>query len=178
MQPQLNVNIVLFNPLFMDDFIVVRRSSSVDPDGRVQSDDVQIPTTGVVQPSGENTQERPKQYATGRKSCLVITQYRLREQSEGFLPDLVIWRGDTYLVQTIEDFTNYGPGFVQAYCTSQDLQDAPPEDIPVVNPLAKDEDGNLIDRGLPAPDRPKRLSQPEAARGLAAIMGGRNHGNE
>jgi galactose-6-phosphate isomerase len=124
--PQLDVNIVLSSPMFMDTFIVVRRVSGVNAQGRMEVTETQIPTTGVVQPSGANTQERPKGYATGRKSCLVITQFRLRAQSDSYAPDLVLWRGDDYLVETIEDYTNYGRGFVQAYCTSQDLQDAPP----------------------------------------------------
>ena len=57
----------------------------------------------------------------------LITAFRLRAQSQDSLPDLVSWRGDSYLVQTIEDYTNYGRGFVQAYCTSEDLQDAAPQ---------------------------------------------------
>jgi hypothetical protein len=124
--PSLDVNVVLSSPLFMDTFTVVRRESGVSDQGRTTTIETQIPTTGVVQPSGANMQERPKDYATGRKSCLVITQFRLRQQTAGYLPDLVLWRGDDYLVETVEDYTNYGRGFVQAYCTSQDLQDAPP----------------------------------------------------
>jgi hypothetical protein len=124
--PSLDVNVVLSSPLFMDTFTVVRRGSAVNAQGRTESIEEQIPTTGIVQPSGANTQDRPKDYATGRKSCLVITQFRLRQQTDGYLPDLVLWRGDDYLVETVEDYTNYGRGFVQAYCTSQDLQDAPP----------------------------------------------------
>jgi hypothetical protein len=124
--PSLDVNVVLSSPYFMDTFTVVRRISEVNDQGRTATIELKIPTTGVVQPSGANTQERPKDYATGRKSCLVITQFRLRQQTQGYLPDLVLWRGDDYLVETVEDYTNYGRGFVQAYCTSQDLQDAPP----------------------------------------------------
>ena len=126
MPPQLDVNIVLSSLMFMDTFTVVRRTSGVTPQGRTETVETQIPTTGVVQPSGANTQDRPKGYATGRKSCLVITQFRLRSQTQGFIPDLVLWRGDDYLVETVEDYTSFGRGFVQAYCTSQDLQDAPP----------------------------------------------------
>ena len=176
MQPGLDVNIVLASPLFMDDFIVVRRVSSVDEEGRTQTEDSRTTQTGVVQPAGENTQERPSRYTAGRKSCLVITPFRLRMQTVSYMPDLVIWHGDTYTVQTVEDFTNYGRGFVQAYATSQDALDAPPEDIPVINPLAKDEDGEYLGNGgLPAPDQHERLPEPAAARGLAAILGGRNN---
>jgi hypothetical protein len=126
MPPTLDVVDVLYSAEFMDTFTVVRRDSGVTPQGRSETVETQYATTGVVQPSGANTQERPKDYAAGRKSCFVATQFRLRAQSEGFFPDLVLWRGDDYLVETVEDYTNFGRGFVQAYCTSQDLQDAPP----------------------------------------------------
>ena len=124
--PGLDVNVVLYSQLRMDTFTVVRRESGVNEQGRTVTIERKIPTTGVVQPTGANTQERPKDYATGRKSCLVVTQFRLRAQTQGYIPDLVLWRGDDYLVETVEDYTNYGRGFVQASCTSQDLQDAPP----------------------------------------------------
>jgi galactose-6-phosphate isomerase len=126
MPPTLDVVDVLSANEFMDTFIVVRRESGVNEQGRMAVTEKKIPTTGVVQPSGANTQERPKDYATGRKSCFVATQFRLRAQSNRYAPDLILWRGDDYLVETVEDYTNYGRGFVQAYCTSQDLQDAPP----------------------------------------------------
>jgi galactose-6-phosphate isomerase len=125
--PLLDVNIVLSSPMLMDSFTVTRRQSGVGTDGRTTISASTTTQTGVVQTSGENSQDRPKEYATGRKSILVITQYRLRQQSQGSLPDLVGWRGDFYLVQMVEDFTNFGRGFVQAYATSEDLQDAAPQ---------------------------------------------------
>jgi galactose-6-phosphate isomerase len=125
--PLLDVTAVLSSPMLMDSFTVTRRQSGVSATGRTTMSSTTTTQTGVVSSSGENSQDRPKEYATGRKSILVITTYRLRQQSQGVLPDLVGWRGDLYLVQTIEDYTNYGRGFVQAYCTSEDLQDAAPQ---------------------------------------------------
>ena len=43
-----------------------------------------------------------------------------------YAPDLVAWRGDLYVVKTVEDLTNWGPGFVEAECISVDLAEAPP----------------------------------------------------
>lgn len=170
--PQLDVNIVMASPMFMDTFRVIRRASSVDDTGRTTSTDEVIDTTGIVQPTGNNTQERPKEYATGRKSCLVITAFRLREQTQNYLPDLVLWRGDTYLVETVEDYTNYGRGFVQASCTSEDLQDTPPGELPSVNPQ-KVIDGNERNRRLPAANQHERVSDREPAGGLASVLAGR-----
>ena len=112
---------------FVDSFTVIRRVQGVDTTGRMTETDTSLPGTGVVYPVGQNTQERTHDFATGHKSIIVITDMTLRPQTLGFVPDLVTWRGNNYLVQTLDDFTNLGRGFVQAFCTSQDLQDAPPE---------------------------------------------------
>jgi galactose-6-phosphate isomerase len=135
--PLLDVTRVLFSSMLMDTFNVIRRPALVSEDGRVeQGPDLHIrfeSVPGVVQingklmANGENATERPPQYGTGRKSLLICTTFRIFSQVDGFLPDLVEWRGDTFIVETLEDFTNYGAGFVQAYVTSWDLQDAPPE---------------------------------------------------
>lgn len=128
MPPLLDVTVVLNSPMFMTTFTVVRRVNSVDDYGRTVVNEDRIELSGVIVPAGLNTQERPKEYATGRRSIAVYTQFRLRPQVDGSIPDLVLYRGDDYLVETVEDYTVFGAGFVQAYCTSQDLQDQPPED--------------------------------------------------
>jgi galactose-6-phosphate isomerase len=134
--PQLDPgSVVLFSPMFQTSFSVIRRVQGVDNNGRMTETDTTFPALGVIHAAGENTQERPKDYATGRKSIAVYTQFRLRPQTEGYVPDLVVYRGDNYLVQTMEDYTDFGEGWVQAYCTSQDLQDAPPQGT-AINPNA------------------------------------------
>ena len=134
MPPQLDLNVVLISPMFMDSFKVIRRVQGVDQFGRMTETDSVFQVTGVIHARGDNTQERPKEYGTGRKSIAVYTGFRLRPQTEGYAPDLVVWRGDNYLVQTLEDYSHLAAGFVQAYCTSEDLQDAPPEETGVLPP--------------------------------------------
>jgi galactose-6-phosphate isomerase len=126
--PLLDVNKVLASPNFRTSFVVTRRNSGVDNHGRTSVTTTQFTVVGVINPYGDNTQERPSEYAAGHKSMVVYTPFRLRAQSQAFLPDLITYRGDDYLVRAIEDFTQYGRGFVQAYCTSQDLQDSPPQE--------------------------------------------------
>lgn len=127
--PQLNLNVVLTSPMFVDSFTVTRRVQSVDGKGRMQETDTVIAVTGAVHGYGDNAQERPKEYATGRKSIAVYTAFRLRAQSDGFVPDIVTWRDNDFLVEAVWDATHLSAGFVQAYCTSQDLQDQPPQEF-------------------------------------------------
>lgn len=124
--PLLDVTSVLTSPMFADNFQVTRRVDAVGTNGRNTVTASTSTQSGVVQPDGDNTDERPETYGTGRKTISVITKFRLQAQVNGCLPDLVTWRGDTYLVETIEDLTNYGAGFIEATCTSQDGQNAAP----------------------------------------------------
>lgn len=124
--PLLNVTSVLASPFFADRFQVRRRTAVVGPNGRNKNKDDLSWQSGVVQPDGNNTQERNKEEAHGNKTISVITKFPLRDQVNGALPDVVIWRGDEYLVDAVDDLTNYGPGFVEATCISQDAQEAPP----------------------------------------------------
>lgn len=127
MRPQLDVNVVLYSPMFMDSFQVVRRTSGVDESGRTTVVEQTLTVTGVIHEWGNNAQERPKDYAAGQKGITIYTPFRLLQQSDGFLPDLVLYQNDDFLVTGIEDWTRYGRGYVRAYAQSQDLQDEPPQ---------------------------------------------------
>jgi galactose-6-phosphate isomerase len=122
----LNLSLVVTNPMLCDWFKVRRRTVIVGGNGRASTSDRLIKAYGVVQADGDNTQERPKEAANGRKTISVITKYPLQDQVRFALPDIILWRGDEYLCESLDDMTNYGPGFVEATCTSQDAQDAPP----------------------------------------------------
>ncbi len=43
-----------------------------------------------------------------------------------YQPDIVKWKGDCFLVKSVDDYTQYGAGMVIAECVSQDFDDAPP----------------------------------------------------
>lgn len=129
--PLLNVNTVLASPFLVDRFQVRRRTSVIGQNGRNANKDTVTWQSGVVQPDGNNTQERNKEEAHGNKTISVICKFPLRDQTRcdqlvNAIPDIVIWRGDEYLVDSVEDLTNYGPGFVEATCISQDAQDKAP----------------------------------------------------
>lgn len=125
----MNINLagVVSSVMFTVAFKVRRRKAVVSTAGRTKEiDEFFEPVYGLVTPEGDNTQKREKDYATGQKTISVITRFGLRDQVRCALPDLVIWRGDTYLVETVDDCTSFGPGWVEAMCISQDLQDAAP----------------------------------------------------
>jgi hypothetical protein len=54
----------------------------------------------------------------------VVSRYKIQGEVVGFKPDLITWRGDNYLVKTLDPYPQFGDGWVQAICGSVDLVDA------------------------------------------------------
>lgn len=124
----MDMSVALTNPMFLTPFKVRRRESFVGPNGRGAERDTLKSASGVVTPEGENTQERDKDAAVGRKTISIVTKFRLRDQVRFSLPDIILYRDDEYIVETCEDVTNFGSGFVEAMATSEVAQDAPPQE--------------------------------------------------
>jgi hypothetical protein len=127
--PLLNLSHVITSPMFADKFDVRRREASVSNKGRaVTRDTLFKKVRGHVVPDGDNTQDRSKDGAVGHKTIYITTKFRLRDQVTYSLPDIILWGGNEFLCESIEDMTQFGSGWTEATCTSQDMQDQPPKE--------------------------------------------------
>ena len=54
----------------------------------------------------------------------IVTKTRLQSAVNGAQPDIIIWRGDNYVVKALDPYPQYGQGFYQAIAASIDLMDA------------------------------------------------------
>jgi galactose-6-phosphate isomerase len=134
MAPMLNPALsVLSNPMFLDDFQVFRRKETVDNSGiaTVQATLV-TKLKGVVHPDGDQGLKRKEDYQEQAKNLTVITSFSLRGAAlstspitESWQADLVLWNNNTYLVDSLSDWSKYGVGFVRASCCLIDFQAAP-----------------------------------------------------
>lgn len=120
-------------------FTVIRRREVVNESGQgVPGTPPEIikNVVGQISPVGDNSLLREVAFQTQGQTIQVITQYRLRgataEPTTGaqFQPDLVFWRGDYFVVSTVNDFSQYGNGFIVAECISYDYQEVPAEPKP------------------------------------------------
>lgn len=129
--PLINLTVAFASPMLADTFAVIRRQQTVGNNGRASTVQTTIPNlTGPVYPSTPDEFRMLPDLATNEKAITVVTNFALRGESEAsgtdYLPDVVQWNGDNFKVAKVEDWSNYGPGFVMALCTSIDLLDAPP----------------------------------------------------
>lgn len=123
-------------PSFADTFAVIRRAETVGDDGI----SVLTPTTfpnllGSICTAGGNDLERSADAGYSKKRISVVTQFKLRGAAiagsgQNYQPDLIQWHGDYFIVETLDDYSSYGAGFVQAECSSIDFQEAPTPGVP------------------------------------------------
>lgn len=131
--PELDVTDVLLDPLFCEQLTVRRRTQTL-----VKGRTTVTPTTvspapvGVVLPQNDAPLQRGPDQQHLPRLLQVHTPFRLRSASNKadgtveYQPDLIIWNGDTFVVNKVQDFSRYGSGWIQADCSSTDAIDNEP----------------------------------------------------
>jgi hypothetical protein len=122
---------VVFDPLLVDmkKFSVQRRTETVGTNGRstlaVQTFNNLV---GVIDMFSDRELIRDRfpemQYATN--VITVICRFALQTEVTGDQPDIVVWRGDNYVVKKVSPYPQFGAGFYQGVCASVDATDVPP----------------------------------------------------
>jgi len=124
--PLLDVTQILTDPDFADKFNVRRRAQTVDAHGRADAnEELIVGVIGVVTAISPSDLDRQTDYDGMSRSISVVTKYFLRGETSGYQPDVVVWRGSNYLVKHVDPYPHFGPGFMQAECSSMDKADPP-----------------------------------------------------
>jgi hypothetical protein len=127
-----DVTDVLFDPdIAGTTFSVIRRQEVISQQGRKTTNDVRTDNViGAIFPTGDNSLTRKEDFEASADTITVVTTFRLRGPSKDggnkFDADVVVWNSTNYVVSTLKPFTQYGPGFVEAECSSKDFVDEAP----------------------------------------------------
>lgn len=136
--PLLDVSELLSDPLFVETVTVLRRKQ-VLVKGRPSITAATIPNVvGSIQPKdttiGGNFIERAPDMEYRGSNLLFYTTFRIRgvtkQATDDYLPDVVIWNGDHFLVGLTNDYTHYGAGFMEAELESTEAVDYAPDGAP------------------------------------------------
>jgi hypothetical protein len=140
--PTLDVSELLSDPLFVETEITVWRRKQVLTKGRTTPEVVQVITNiaASIQPKdtaiGGNFTERGEDVQYRGSNLNIYTTFRVRSVSKEatggpddgvYLPDVVIWNGDHFLVMLVNDWTHYGAGYMHAELSSVDPVDFAPD---------------------------------------------------
>ena len=115
--PLLDVTDVLTDIDFVDTSLVCQRiTSAVNESGLAVQTPVTKSFSGVVTSDSGELLNRIAVGEYARGSISVITKFRLRDAGPGYTADIVAWNGRTYTVTTVNDYSTYGAGFIEAIC--------------------------------------------------------------
>ena len=118
----LDVSRFLRNPQFADTITIIRRTDSINQHGEMTlTSDAGTQDIAVVQGIDKDTLEMLPDSARLHNSIVVFYNGRLNLQTSTTYADIVVWKGKYYEADTIvEDFGNYGKGFVKVVCVMVD----------------------------------------------------------
>ncbi len=126
--PFLDVASVLLDPDLADTFTVLRRTQTISTGGIASTSPIlTLPAIGVVAAATPDDLIRGDATQLMSKSITVDTIFALQGPAPGYQPDVVVWHGDNYVVTHIDDYSNFGAGFVHALCQSIDSIDQGPQ---------------------------------------------------
>lgn len=118
----LDVVDVILDPDFMDAGLVCNRmTQDVDERGRASNTVTPIPFSAVVTSDQGDILQRMAEGSRIFGSILVHTTLRLRDGGAGADADEIVWRGRTYTVAKVNDYSHFGRGFVCATCDIKPL---------------------------------------------------------
>lgn len=150
--PRLNVNVAVNSLYLTDSFVVLRRLENVGSNGRSGLTTVAFGNVpGVVYPDGDNVLRRETDNQRSLQTITVVTRFMLRGASldgsgQNYQPDIVQWRGNSYVVENIEPYASYGAGFIEAACCMLDFAVLPP----AAGITAQSVRGGVVTQYLPA----------------------------
>lgn len=112
--PTLDVSEIIDDPEFSTTFTLVRSTDVVGANGRTtQAAACSSVLRGVIQPTGEDNILTAEGTMISR-FIEIITKNQLRCARQGYAADRVVWRGGTYVVKSVSDWSQWGAGFCEA----------------------------------------------------------------
>jgi hypothetical protein len=115
--PLLDVSDVLDDPDFREDGILVERNAVAVDDGGMASLGVTNYTiSGVVCSASGSSLMRVPEGERNTDFISLHTKFRLISGEDGNTADVITYMGKRWTVYSINDYTRYGTGFVQALC--------------------------------------------------------------
>jgi len=116
----LDVSDVLRDPDLVQSVQVTRAAEDVDDHGRTLLTPGEISIQGVVHPATEEQLQRLPEADRSNETIAVYTATRLTAGDDTHAPDVVTWKGGTYLVKGVWDYSDYG--YFEALAVSNTMQ--------------------------------------------------------
>lgn len=114
MPPSLDVSDLILDPDFSQAIIVQRNAQSVSVQGLTVIAPTQVQVIAVVVPAGSLDLNRSADAELLKGKIHIYTQFPLTAGDGTVTADIVFWNGREYTVSAVDDYTQFGVGFVDA----------------------------------------------------------------
>jgi len=118
----IDVTELLDDPDFSDTFFLRRQHQNIDSSGLAHNAETSVACDGVCFPGGGNKLIRTRDGDRVESDMTIVTRTILHDGRGGVPADCVEWMGQRYVVTLVEDYANWGGGFVQARCNLTDMR--------------------------------------------------------
>jgi hypothetical protein len=110
---------ILDDPDFTDEITQIVRTPILDLSGKQTFEEYRVDTIGVVQPiSGETLQRLPDALRNADIRSFWL-KGEIHATNKDKYPDILIFQGYRYLVQTAMPWTNWGKGWTEGVCINE-----------------------------------------------------------
>lgn len=114
---QLDVSDLMLDPDFADTLVLITRVSSINEFGEPVLTETSSNIIGIVQQGGSDELARLPEGAKLSEAISVFHKSILSTERAGGYADIIVWQGQRYQVQDIEEpYSHYGGGFSKAIC--------------------------------------------------------------
>ncbi len=110
----LDVSDILLDPDFSQAVIIQRAAQTVTDQGLTATSADRAQITAVIVPAGSLDLSRGADAEMLKGKIHVYTQFPLTAGDETVGADVVFWQGRRYTVSAVDDYTQFGVGFVDA----------------------------------------------------------------
>lgn len=115
----IDVTDLLSDPDLVDPVVIIHRTPCVDGFGENKLKEVGVSTVGSVQPaSGKTLQRIPEAFRVANVMSFWVKGNIVSDGSCAY-PDLIVYKGSRFAVQTIFDWKNWGEGFAEGTCVRE-----------------------------------------------------------
>lgn len=120
---QIDVSELLSDPDFTDLICVVKTQQFAQQNGRALNIETKAPgIVAVVQPASGLAMNMLPQGVRLEGAIQVWTRYALQQPSPTAAADEILWQGFRYVVQTSNEWGNWGSGYIMAVCSLKSLE--------------------------------------------------------
>lgn len=116
---EVDVTDLLVDPTFTDSISIINRTPTVNAFGENSLAEVTVNTIGVVQPAtGKTIQRLPEALRVANISSFWVRGTIVADGTSEY-PDLLVFNGKRYQVQSVNDWTNWGGGWCEGTCVAE-----------------------------------------------------------